>query len=965
MIAPPLNSKSSTAKMLMYGLLVLFLTNVGLSPLMAQVACNCSLSDNCTFSPTGSDFLCIGDGSSITLTEALADYASLPNCNGLPFASNTTMHILIKGTLIFEDDDDFTFDDNSEIIMAPGASIEIEDGAKLRIEPGSKVHGCTKMWHRIHVRKGGRLIMNDVLIQHAHYAIETEDESGVSLTDCTFKDNYIGVYSGPADITGPKDYLISVNGCHFGYQDGMLPPYNGQPAMETSISYAGIWLEDYKYVYIGSLDGAGPYNVFNQMHFGIVLKRCNGVLANNQFTSIDFYTEPAASTSAVYLDGVPGKHFDVRIKGLGNNPSTDQPTFSRCRLAIQAAAMNATVSDCFGILVSNAVELYVMQGYKFTFTDNRFECHQGIFTTNNFNGTLFNYWLIENNEFILSDTPSLYFDSKVQPSGIKFFDLHLLASKGGLGVHSNSFEVLSDDIAVLRGYAASGLSFTDNTIDIYTTTSPYRAIRWQGGVLPNTFAYNNFVDHTTSSNHTAFFVGLAKGNNYYCNSTDGFTTGYEFRGNNNYSNFATNSIYDHQVGLDLSNIGPSNAFLGSQSNTMNQWLSGTSYLTAAARHHSDNLDVTAMSKFEVYTSSPPLWPLPLVDPSSSWFSQSGGAGSYCQVEAPNDWPGKYLLTDGDVRVLQDSLDGFSAEDRWTLRYFLYQKLFEYPDLLDSSTLAASWYSDGEQTNLEELQAIEELFRNELTGLDSAALAGYETRAAELSDIVSILAAIDSTNGLNYPTGVQEVRDSLLEIILDLQEADSVANVAMAANRAVVLDTLTAWVAAFSPSDTMETYFKQVYDVWLSWIGNGSPEPDSSDQVTLEWIASRCLGIGGPAVAIARGLESQYLEIDYDDDTYCSQQAQQQSSEGGVPLNRGLVVAWPNPVTDQITIQGIGGQGMWSLSDMYGRELISRSIDLSTGPVAITGLSQLITGHYIWSFRPANGTSPSHALLVKK
>ncbi len=51
--------------------------------------------------------------------------------------------------------------------------------------------------------------------------------------------------------------------------------------------------------------------------------------------------------------------------------------------------------------------------------------------------------------------------------------------------------------------------------------------------------------------------------------------------------------------------------------------------------------------------------------------------------------------------------------------------------------------------------------------------------------------------------------------------------------------------------------------------------------------------------------------------------------------------------------------------MHSHELISRSIDLSTGPVAVTGLSQLIAGHYIWNFTPVNGTPPSHGLLVKQ
>ena len=38
------------------------------------------------------------------------------------------------------------------------------------------------------------------------------------------------------------------------------------------------------------------------------------------------------------------------------------------------------------------------------------------------------------------------------------------------------------------------MSFTNNTIDIYTTVSPYHSISWQGGILPNTFAYNSLTD---------------------------------------------------------------------------------------------------------------------------------------------------------------------------------------------------------------------------------------------------------------------------------------------------------------------------------------------------------------------------------------------------------------------------------------------------------------------------------------
>ncbi len=931
--------------------------------LLAQSGCDCNNPSTCD------EVVCVGNGDEWTFQQAMA-------CSQLA-SSGASQDIYIHGTLVLEEGTTYIFGANSTIIMGSEASIEIENAATLIIWPGSIIRGCQYMWERINVQSGGTLRMTEVSIGDGHYAVVVHDNSRIQITDCEFKKNYIGIYSSetPPGILEPNNpdnpidpepdapgkMLPSsyIHGTTFTGGNGNLKPYTGEDNLASDVSYVGILLNDMDFVQIGN-DNVDP-NIFYRMNYGIFLGRCNADIRNCTFDNIRNFAPFSSASSGIFAGSLANqKQYFVSIKGLGKNGDA---TFGRLvEECVFVRTVNIQISQCFGSYNQRFLYLFNNGGRFVKLIDNKIIANTGIFVQNP-QGYGNHNWQIKNNLFELNNTPNVEFGVDPAPAGIDFYNGVVFTPKGSLGIHENEFIIEDDNIPAIKCFGCGGLRFNYNTIDVQTSEDDYSAIHWLGGVAPNTFAYNTISGDFNGANQSAFFIGLAKNNSYHCNTTTGLDFGFKFIANCANSNFSSNYFGEHEVGLELKKAGSMNANIGPQLNTMNAWENSGSYGIAAARHHTDNQYVAKASLFDVHTSSNPWFPDPLIDPSGSWFKVNGSSGDECTVPVPDDWYSKSNITFGDSLILLSDLDSLSSNDQWMMRYSLGYKLIENSDLLSTSAIASQWFSDTSQLVLLDLIDIEMMFWNDLVGMDSTAIDLHIGRSDTLISYFDRLLVIDSFLLESIDSNLIAEQDSLVDLIHGLREADSLQWIQTVFVQDSILIELQGLLDSFYPSHYFEDLLKQVYGRWVQLLVDDKFMPDSIDQVTLSAIASLCIGEGGPAVYLARGLEQRYLDVDHNDELLCIVPEPLILSVDKKAHHLQIDV-YPNPVDNILYIKGNTGPGKWILMDAYGREVLIQNMNLEHNQVHNINLESIASGIYIWKFYGTDTKHQSHGLLVR-
>ncbi len=639
--------------------IVLFLFPL-LQSVSGQTDCDCEYPSVCDGIVS---FQCIGNGESITLSEAIY-------C-GVIINSNGPNQLYINGKLVLQNGDHLKILANSQLIMGPGASIEIYSGATLEVDQ-STITGCPKMWHRILVKNNGLLKLSGSTISQGHQAIELTNGARFEIVENTFQDNHISIFADQSIQVKKFGHPATIAGNLISYDSGFLPTYSGQPVLFNDRAFAGIWLKDVDAITIGH---AQSQNHLTKLTYGIVGQNANMTIFNTRFTDLNQYGYVPWAGEAVHVESKGGQQWFLKFTGLGK---TSSPTMERCRRGFFIAAVHSDIEQCKATDLQHGAYLVGNSERYFRFRNNDIQAQRCINSSNNISAPLIHNWKVANNRLEVDLGSASYFGLLPSREAFRMQTIHLFTSKGKAGITDNHILLdggVSDGYA---GYVNRGLLCEDNLTEIFTEERSRAYFDLGGSNLGDHFVGNTIIDHTDGEDHYGFLSYSADMNNYYCNQIDSTEYGFVFRGFNKDSNLGSNFLGSHEVGLDLKAAGSQDANIGPQANSMNNWLSSTAYGTAAARHYSDNFLITGLSQFDIHTLANPYWPDPLVDPSSTWFKQQGTAGNVCEVEAPTDWPSKRTLTWTDERVLQDSLDAYSDEDVWLLRYSLVQKLEAIP-----------------------------------------------------------------------------------------------------------------------------------------------------------------------------------------------------------------------------------------------------------------------------------------------
>ncbi|MBK9637884.1 MAG: right-handed parallel beta-helix repeat-containing protein [Bacteroidetes bacterium] len=164
---------------------------------------------------------------------------------------------------------------NGNLTFGSEAQILVGDKRKLVLENCTLTNCTSEMWNGVNVSKTGVELPPSIefincVFSGATKAINLARESNFKIEDCTFENNYVDIHLEKYQQPLEQDELSGVStnnyirGCTF-TSDGntLLSPYS------SVHKFAGISLDDVRYVVLGDSDLTVDYNTFDNSNYGI------------------------------------------------------------------------------------------------------------------------------------------------------------------------------------------------------------------------------------------------------------------------------------------------------------------------------------------------------------------------------------------------------------------------------------------------------------------------------------------------------------------------------------------------------------------------------------------------------------------------------------------------------------------------------------------------------------------------
>jgi len=232
--------------------------------------------------------------------------------------------------------------------MKPGATIVVKAGNQLEMT-NTVFTTCpsNNLWESIILKPGATLIANGCRFEQARYAIAAQANTTVHLSNCTFKDNYIGIkYEGDASS---GDLLV--RGSRFYHENGLNETVQG-----TTRSYAGMDIRGISIAQVqGLADASGTISntTFTGLHNGILSGASQLDVADATFSDLNHSYQGRGQTGyGIYQRGSRGVVAGLSVdNGANTAPSA---IFNDCRIGIYA---NQSTGGRFQYLYNNYIYL--------------------------------------------------------------------------------------------------------------------------------------------------------------------------------------------------------------------------------------------------------------------------------------------------------------------------------------------------------------------------------------------------------------------------------------------------------------------------------------------------------------------------------------------------------------------------------------------------------------------------------
>ncbi|HFA50873.1 MAG TPA: T9SS type A sorting domain-containing protein, partial [Bacteroidetes bacterium] len=817
----------------------------------------------------------------------LSDAITAGLLEDMPNAITTPQNVCILGRLNI-DIPTYNFT-TSFLNMGPGAIIRIPFGKSLTIG-NSTIYGCTDMWDGISIEPGGSLDITSSTVMDADAAIAASFATKLIAQNNTFENNRIGIQatSPSAGFFSGVSLPLPLTGNTFTTNGSLL---------SGGLGFAGIELFNQFGFTVGTTNGAASPNVFDNLE--------NGIIAHSSTFGVH-----GANFGNMPIFGFPFPVSNPRGYGIIAD--------NRCRANITDCTFTALTVGIHGTdssldVFDNSFNPTSLQEFSVTLgiravgsnSKPRIDIHD-----NNINALRWGMLFIGVGDARLFDIVANDIevgDTDIDPiftgfGGIVVNDGGFSSATRGL-IDNNTIDVNGARIGI-DILECSNINIVGNDIAI----QPIASTAVQNGISIDGSRSLYVQGNTVSSSPLlvstrGMTVNRTTSSTYCCNIINGAQTGVEFNGTCSGSFFRGTTFGDANIGL----LYQPDAITGQQFIANNRWTG--SFGDVAARH-SGNQQTMDLSRYRVNPFSPPTLPPSINAPSQWFFSTSLSTLFNCPsatcgdaIELP---PDSSDTLSGEVPIAKGTWDSglpYHGTLAWQAERYLLSRLDRFPDAVQNDPIFNSFYYAKQGTTLDFFNGIYDDIAS-LEILAPTETTQYEANQTALFSYLYDLSVIDSQ--LYDATGTQTAtlqtqRDTLLEDIRSLEEANDALLATILAARAAVIPQVTTDNNAIVTRQVYEQNEKEVNDIWLNTVAQGIYTLTPAQTTTLEGIIYQCPNYGGNAVFKARAIYSLENDVEYDDGQLCGEVAGRASNDLTTDAKPKAFKLYPNPANDRLNI----------------------------------------------------------------
>lgn len=371
--------------------------------------------------------------------------------------------------------------------------------------------------------------------------------------------------------------------------------------------------------------------------------------------------------------------------------------------------------------------------------------------------------------------------------------------------------------------------------------------------------------------------------------------------------------------------------------------------------------IPQFAQFVFYTVDPLLLPNGLSKifvaggMASDWFADLTGtettclntATSYCG-ETPNPEPpgGDEQIRGNDLWAMAALQDADYGVIHWNAQRYLYQRMLQYPALVNASAQTAAFFSAAQSGQLGKFEAIESGLAELREPAPQNAAAYYAAQTA-LGSLYASLEILDEQISVAAPADLPGLLAQRSSLLADIDAASATLAAQQAQIEAAIpqrLADLQALNASVVTATDYEANEKSVNSIRLTAEAQNDWNFSATEQTVLDAVAALCPQIGGPAVYAARTLQENYRTPDWNlSDCIVFEQ---RSAPAEVAAGKSGI--YPNPASDLVQVvfdRPAQPNCKVEVSNLMGQVLISQSV--SEGALRfVIPVSGLASGAYI-------------------
>ncbi|MEI2694451.1 MAG: T9SS type A sorting domain-containing protein [Saprospiraceae bacterium] len=821
--------------------------------------------------------------------------------------------------------------DNSyaHITMSPGAEIVVKEGNTLTLK-NELVTCCfanSDRWKSITVETGATLIALNTTFDNGHYAINALPGSTIIVSDCYFKDAYVGIYGG----SGGGPTFVSVSGkSSFTFDGSFNSTYSNEPSLEGAKPLAGIKLEDCASVLLSNIGN----NVvqFNNLQYGILLKNSNLRAIKPVFSNM---------TSGISQFGIWGAGVAIASRSDLQNNS----------ILVKGFGKNSIAN------FNNLTYGIVNRGNKIEFTDNKMT---NIYTCIDHKDTRQAVSIKSNRMEPYHIGLDLAFNTGATDGEIQENDLIIKSYNDAIGINMQMDrkdwkikQNLIESEEGLFGFLRTGSLFGsihENTFHMKSSVANYYSgLKNEAAGSVNIFC-NDFDADNSSTEAYGILNVMAPTLYLTCNSFDNYRFSSGFVNGNLNTKLRNSSYTNGYSGLVLGNQSNQMGIIGDQAHHGNIFNGGFNSNDAKCWGGANIAGLSLFLLNELENSNfLPNNP----DPSSDWFKSDGGTSSIsCTTTCSNGIgrsPRNVSSTDTEIRILQNplSFEEDSIDQNWNLKFQIYELVKNgeiIPGMNYLLNLLVDNFNQDEEGDIATLEA-------GLRNLDTLIYQSNE-EVLNLFDTVqskhSILDTLLSNHLADYESITVEA-NSLQHMIDSIQ---ALINESRLNLDTLIQDELALLYGAFPEESESTILPKQnlvrVHFLELKYL-NGI-NLDSTELEELMVLAESCPSQNGKASYLASALLHRITGVRLSPDLTCEGNEQALT----VTIKKAEISVSPNPSTGKLLINWKLTRGVTKsrllLRDLSGKILIESEAIRTTFGSEEMDLSEYSKGIYLIELR---------------